>query len=1404
MKRNFKFNLFVYFLTIVLCMMPIMAVSAAEPKKGDVDNTPVTAGSTTNPGDVQIEKSVTPVAGEEGKYHISFTVKGKDAKKQVNVYAAVVFDRSGSMICGIGTRERGWPYYDTVEEQTYSEISETHWLSPDDPKHFTAEDGTSIYCSGDNGANITGLTDGKWNSAVNGAKSFSNTLLSNLPGNSYVSLVSFAGSANPATNWSQSAFNGSDFGHPYGNTNLADGINTAQSKLASVNDPNAVKVMVVISDGEPNSGNPYATAASDAKRAGTIIYAIGYETNAAADAALTSVASQGNYYKADEASVNAALQNMAEELSKTYAGTNATISDGIESEFTYEGNGNFVQDPNNPQEVTCNIGNITEEGTTCGFDVTIDPNVETGWYDTNTHASITYTKLDGTTGTVTLPSSPKVYWEQAKYNYVVNYYKDEITNTDDTENFLGSSNGGPIEYGTVIGENDIEKNLFLPEKGYKFESTSPSSITISDNESANVINVLYTKKNDLSYKVEHYYNENNKENISDYILDKNATVTKTNQTFGDQILEPQVGLKEKDGYTKKEIVGTPLTIDDDETKNIICVYYDRRHDLSYKVRYLEKDSETVLHGEKTVANQTFGTTVSEDYVPVTGYKLVSSTPQTLTIGTNEDKNVITFYYEKRNDLSYTVKYLENGTNKKLADEKTVSNNTYGEEVSEDAADITGYKLVSSTPQKLTIGAKESENVITFYYEKRDDIGYTINYHMDSINEDPFDHESGEATFGDTKTVSADQINAKLPDGYEYSASDSNIQVTISANEDENVMDVVYVKRTDLTYCVHYYYDTILDEDATETYENQTFGDEVSDYIPKLKDGYRFDSDTAPITIGTGKNIIDVYYVKRTDLSYVVRYLEEGTKKVLKTEKTVPNQKFEDTVTEEAADITGYELVSPEEQSLTISFDNSKNVITFFYKKRSDLSYTVKYLEKGTKTPLADEKTVGEKTYGDEVTENAINIDGYYLAEDEASSKTITIDVENNEIIFYYEKRSDIGYTINYHMNSIDEAPFTSENGKATFGETKTVSADQINANLPDGYKYSVGDSNINVTISANEDENVMDVVYVKRTDLTYCVHYYYDNILDESATETYKNQTFGDEVSDYTQKLKDGYKFDRDTAPITIGTTENIIDVYYSKRTDIPYTVRYLEEGTDNYLAPEKNVPNNTFESEVTEKAIDINGYELVSEEEQSLTISAKEAENVITFYYKKRTDLTYDVYYIDRETGDFVKDPKHEEGQTFGDIVTETAPNIPGYVLAEDQDLRADIRITSNNHENYAIFLYEKRKDLSYTVKYLEKGTNKKLADEKIVNNQTYLDEITEKAISINGYKLVGKDSQTITIQVEGNEIIFYYEQEPQPEYVEPPKTGITETGNKGNILMLIVTFIISLFGIRLETKKN
>lgn len=62
-------------------------------------------------------------------------------------------------------------------------------------------------------------------------------------------------------------------------------------------------------------------------------------------------------------------------------------------------------------------------------------------------------------------------------------------------------------------------------------------------------------------------------------------------------------------------------------------------------------------------------------------------------------------------------------------------------------------------------------------------------------------------------------------------------------------------------------------------------------------------------------------------------------------------------------------------------------------------YTVKYLDKDTKKPLADDKTA-YGPYGEEVTEYALDIDGYTP---DASEKSITIRAKNNLIVFYYEK-----------------------------------------------------------------------------------------------------------------------------------------------------------------------------------------------------------------------------------------------------------------------------------------------------------------------------------------------------------------------------------------------------------------
>lgn len=72
----------------------------------------------------------------------------------------------------------------------------------------------------------------------------------------------------------------------------------------------------------------------------------------------------------------------------------------------------------------------------------------------------------------------------------------------------------------------------------------------------------------------------------------------------------------------------------------------------------------------------------------------------------------------------------------------------------------------------------------------------------------------------------------------------------------------------------------------------------------------------------------------------------------------------------------------------------------------------------------------------------------------------------------------------------------------------------------------------------------------------------------------------------------------------------------FTIRTDLGYTVRYLEDGTASVLASEKIVSGQTFGATVTETAPDIAGYTLTSDKNpQTITIGT--GDNVITFYYK-------------------------------------------------------------------------------------------------------------------------------------------------------------------------------------------
>ncbi len=74
-------------------------------------------------------------------------------------------------------------------------------------------------------------------------------------------------------------------------------------------------------------------------------------------------------------------------------------------------------------------------------------------------------------------------------------------------------------------------------------------------------------------------------------------------------------------------------------------------------------------------------------------------------------------YFKLNQASCTVRYLWNGTDEKVADDKVVPDMTVSQTNTESPIPVDGYTYVSSDPKSITIVPDSSKNVITFYYYK---------------------------------------------------------------------------------------------------------------------------------------------------------------------------------------------------------------------------------------------------------------------------------------------------------------------------------------------------------------------------------------------------------------------------------------------------------------------------------------------------------------------------------------------------------------------------------------------------------------------------------------------------------------------------------------------------------------
>ena len=124
-------------------------------------------------------------------------------------------------------------------------------------------------------------------------------------------------------------------------------------------------------------------------------------------------------------------------------------------------------------------------------------------------------------------------------------------------------------------------------------------------------------------------------------------------------------------------------------------------------------------------------------------------------------------YFKLNQASYTVRYLWNGTEEKVADDKVVPDMTVNQTCTESPIAVDGWTPVSSDSKNITIVPDSDNNVITFYYYKN----VTLKANSDTLEYNGFEQSvSGFTGAPEDADFSAITVGATGTDAGTYPAA----------------------------------------------------------------------------------------------------------------------------------------------------------------------------------------------------------------------------------------------------------------------------------------------------------------------------------------------------------------------------------------------------------------------------------------------------------------------------------------------------------------------------------------------------------------------------------------------------------------------------------------------------------
>ena len=809
------------------------------------------------------------------------------------------------------------------------------------------------------------------------------------------------------------------------------------------------------------------------------------------------------------------------------------------------------------------------------------------------------------------------------------------------------------------------------------------------------------------------------------------TVTYPNKITTDA-QEITVKIKAKDGYA-----GSSYT-------NAGCTFNATVGDLTYSQDFAEEPSAVIT---PDAVNDSY--TVNQGETLTVADVSVLDNDNNIKVN-NPDKNV-TIKAEKVTDpQNGTITFNEDGTFT-----YTPNNGFSGE-------DTFRYKTV------LTVDGRTYEKEATVTITVVPKYTQTIKYVFENDTKAAEDNVQTVVKGNSTTAVTSPSIPGYKPsiEVVEATQLTGDKEITVKyVRDDEQTKDV--------TYTVEYYKDNVKDDTKTQSYTNPIWVNATEQQVKlseinttdKFGAGYKFektDPATIPSTIAD-KGVIKVYYVADT-FDYSVKYVIEGTD----TELVPGYTKLATFATEVGADkknIEGYTVLNADEK-LTIGADSDSNVLVIKYRANT-YGYSVEYYYDGVKDESATLNKLAQ--FNTKVnTYDPKEKPGYKFEKNENLPLTITTDASKNVIKVYYVKDAsqtkNITYTVKYFKDGVEVTADEQKETKPIWVNDTKAPVEKSAINTTDKYEgFSFDADTTGVIPDTIGNDGVIRVYYVSN-EYAYTVEYYYDDVIDNSKTDTFTAK-YNTQVSTYADKKEQGYKFERATAPITITTdaSKNVIRVYYVKDW-FKYTINYYYDNVIDTSATINAMAEFGTTIKYTDKVKP--GFKFVRADGSPLVISVNEAANVINVHYQSNS-YTYTVeYYYD---GIIDTEKTEKSAAKYNSVVNDYTDKCDtGYKFEKVEGL--PLTIATDESKNVIRVYYVKdesqKKNVTYTVKYFKDGT------EVTEDQQTKTDTVWVNASSnmtvdktaINttdkyvGYKLDTSATGTIPDTVTDGDVINVY----------------------------------------------